>query len=680
MVFFSMITEIKSSMSQQSAAKLEIFKTYNTRGRYADALDWYEAHRSQFKEPVYIPLLSMTMNYEDSALYLESVIAPRDLMIFIFGCREDEALLTDSKHPWTISSSIISDADIARLLVEKPISEHMKAVGFQRTAFQLFTAPPVVKAYLNSVAHLSDIPIGTEATKDMFEEVCEMLKNTHRMFLAPNLKVRITTSLYRKAVSIRSDCLRNSAQYLIAHLPNRAGMGTFDDTSMQQKMEAIEQKNQALQSELEEVKRAQQEVAIFKEECRKRLTEIRARERKQDAIEQLLRNAQFALKRLEVEKPDADAALKAVTEAKAHLAKKISANFNTHTANIDRFIDLQPEQQCIELFYNKTKLASSALSDRISQLQEELSTKEKEIEERQGEIDQASQSVMETVRKWRMLTELNAISEEELNNEQKMGLNELKREWELNSIPDDIERVREEIVDEEAKIDVAPADGSKEDLDRQNALKAEQENLDEKIQSANREVDNWREKMNELLEQWLNPLTELVTKLNERYVLFFHRMNCAGEVHLYKPEDKFDIDRYGITIMVKFNAGESLRQLSHRSQSGGERSVATMIYLMALQDLSIVPFRCVDEINQGMDPHNERRLFRTLVDLLSGSSSFSRTQYFILTPKLLRGLQYGADDALHLINVSGDEDTSSERFIELLKRRRAERDDHMAER
>uniref|UniRef100_A0A0M3I7X9 Structural maintenance of chromosomes protein 5 n=1 Tax=Ascaris lumbricoides TaxID=6252 RepID=A0A0M3I7X9_ASCLU len=512
-------------------------------------------------------------------------------------------------------------------------------------------------------------------------------------------------------------------------------------------------------------------------------TEIRARERKQDAIEQLLRNAQFALKRLEVEKPDADAALKAVTEAKAHLAKKISANFNTHMANIDRFIDLQPEQQCIELFYNKTKLASSALSDRISQLQEELSTKEKEIEERQSEIDQASQSVMETVRKWRMLTELNAISEEELNNEQKMGLNELKREWELNSIPDDIERVREEIVDEEAKIDVAPADGSKEDLDRQNALKAEQENLDEKIQSANREVDNWREKMNELLEQWLNPLTELVTKLNERYVLFFHRMNCAGEVHLYKPEDKFDIDRYGITIMVKFNAGESLRQLSHRvdnwrekmnelleqwlnpltelvtklneryvlffhrmncagevhlykpedkfdidrygitimvkfnageslrqlshrfdidrygitimvkfnageslrqlshrSQSGGERSVATMIYLMALQDLSIVPFRCVDEINQGMDPHNERRLFRTLVDLLSGSSSFSRTQYFILTPKLLRGLQYGADDALHLINVSGDEDTSSERFIELLKRRRAERDDHMAER
>lgn len=45
----------------------------------------------------------------------------------------------------------------------------------------------------------------------------------------------------------------------------------------------------------------------------------------------------YRLKRLEVEKPDADAALKAVTEAKAHLAKKISANFNTHMANIVRF-------------------------------------------------------------------------------------------------------------------------------------------------------------------------------------------------------------------------------------------------------------------------------------------------------------------------------------------------------
>ena len=41
-------------------------------------------------------------------------------------------------------------------------------------------------------------------------------------------------------------------------------------------------------------------------------------------------------------------------------------------------------------------------------------------------------------------------------------------------------------------------------------------------------------------------------------------------------------------------------------QSGGERSVATALYMLALQELTTVPFRCVDEINQGMDARNER--------------------------------------------------------------------------
>ena len=32
-----------------------------------------------------------------------------------------------------------------------------------------------------------------------------------------------------------------------------------------------------------------------------------------------------------------------------------------------------------------------------------------------------------------------------------------------------------------------------------------------------------------------------------------------------------------------------------------------------IQELTVVPFRCVDEINQGMDAVNERRVFNLLV-------------------------------------------------------------------
>eukprot|EP00953_Heterococcus_sp_UTEX-ZZ885_P032917 17157-Heterococcus_DN1.PRE.1 len=69
--------------------------------------------------------------------------------------------------------------------------------------------------------------------------------------------------------------------------------------------------------------------------------------------------------------------------------------------------------------------------------------------------------------------------------------------------------------------------------------------------------------------------------------------------------------------------------------SGGERSVSTILYLMAMQDLQRSPFRVVDEINQGMDPHNERLVFSRIV---RNSCGPDRPQFFLITPKLLQGL------------------------------------------
>lgn len=45
-----------------------------------------------------------------------------------------------------------------------------------------------------------------------------------------------------------------------------------------------------------------------------------------------------------------------------------------------------------------------------------------------------------------------------------------------------------------------------------------------------------------------------------------------------------------------------LQVLSAHHQSGGERSVSTILYLVSLQDLTNCPFRVVDEINQGKLP------------------------------------------------------------------------------
>lgn len=60
------------------------------------------------------------------------------------------------------------------------------------------------------------------------------------------------------------------------------------------------------------------------------------------------------------------------------------------------------------------------------------------------------------------------------------------------------------------------------------------------------------------------------------------------------------------TLTSYHSEDEPLSVLDSHRQSGGERAVSTIFYLMALQSLARAPFRLVDEINQGMDPRNER--------------------------------------------------------------------------
>lgn len=110
---------------------------------------------------------------------------------------------------------------------------------------------------------------------------------------------------------------------------------------------------------------------------------------------------------------------------------------------------------------------------------------------------------------------------------------------------------------------------------------------------------------------------------------------------------------------------EPLTTLDSHRQSGGERAVSTIFYLMSLQTLTRSPFRVVDEINQGMDPRNERLVHKRMVGIACGkldgvaqqSQSLENevnedeedgvagqgrggSQYFLITPKLLHNLTY----------------------------------------
>jgi len=68
--------------------------------------------------------------------------------------------------------------------------------------------------------------------------------------------------------------------------------------------------------------------------------------------------------------------------------------------------------------------------------------------------------------------------------------------------------------------------------------------------------------------------------------------------------------------------------------------------MIALQDLTVSPFRLVDEINQGMDESNERMVFSQVV---RSSSAPGKPQCFLITPKLLPNLEYSSAMDIHCI-------------------------------
>ena len=110
----------------------------------------------------------------------------------------------------------------------------------------------------------------------------------------------------------------------------------------------------------------------------------------------------------------------------------------------------------------------------------------------------------------------------------------------------------------------------------------------------------------------------MVEKISINFSGLFAELDCAGDVVLHVPEKEVsltvsacddssisflacfqeDFGQYGIKIRVKFRDTEPLQELSAHRHSGGERSVSTVVYMMALQEMTSCPFRCVDEINQ----------------------------------------------------------------------------------
>lgn len=147
-------------------------------------------------------------------------------------------------------------------------------------------------------------------------------------------------------------------------------------------------------------------------------------------------------------------------------------------------------------------------------------------------------------------------------------------------------------------------------------------------------------------EAWRTVMNQLLDRINLKYKKILLEAYAVGEVKLTNEED---IEAAGLEINVGFKGGKPV-PLNAYTQSGGERSTATVTFLLALQQFVHSPFRAVDEYDVHMDPKNREIIANLIVSSVTGLNS----QYLAITPSQLTFT--GKD--VHLITVQNVEGTS----------------------
>jgi chromosome segregation protein len=134
---------------------------------------------------------------------------------------------------------------------------------------------------------------------------------------------------------------------------------------------------------------------------------------------------------------------------------------------------------------------------------------------------------------------------------------------------------------------------------------------------------------------WRSVMETLLERVNVEYQKIMGQTLATGEVKLSSTQD---IETAGLEIYVGFKGSKPVA-LDAYTQSGGERTTATMGFLLALQQHVRSPFRAVDEYDIHMDPKNREMIAKVLVSMIKDATA----QYVVITPSQITFAQKDAN-------------------------------------
>ncbi|XP_057176785.1 structural maintenance of chromosomes protein 5 isoform X2 [Triplophysa rosa] len=600
-------------------------KEEKLRTRFRDtytALMWLRKNRNRFKGNVYEPMM-LVINVRDPryARYVESHIPVNDLRAFVFQKQEDmEMFMTEVRDTQNlrVNSVIAPPESCSNRLPSRPL-DTLKRYGFFSYLRELFDAPEEVMSYLCHQYRVNDVPVGTETTKNIIEKVISEAKL--RIIYTAEEKYTVKTSSYSNNVISSNSALRPS-QFLTMAIDTEEKRQLVENLrAAEERVRNIDERMRAIREQLTVLSRRDNDLRAKK----KQLSELKGKKRN---LEQKISTKQDSLRQMEQNKIN----LQAVEE---ETNAKISAVNDEKLVIMAEYLSHMKTKAKLSMEKVYLALQSAGLAAEKTKLETDCrdsSAELKRAEQAYTKLDQVKTSLLATCKTlMRRASEICNMTPGETAVPEELHAA-------FGQLPDTLDEIDAMLNEEKARAEcfTGLTDNVVEEYNRrEQEIKNMEKELDEKANALN----TYRQNIAEAKERWLNPLKLLVEQINERFSDFFRSMQCAGEVDLHSENDE-EYDKYGIRIRVKFRSSTQLHELTPHHQSGGERSVSTMLYLMALQDLNRCPFRVVDEINQGMDPVNERRVFNIVVKTACGINT---SQYFFITPKLLQNLQYAEE-------------------------------------
>ncbi|XP_064460877.1 structural maintenance of chromosomes protein 5-like [Ornithodoros turicata] len=604
-------------MKDLSNQRMEIL-----RRRHRDAYEaavWLQQNENRFRGKIYPPIMTQ-INVHDpaNAKYVEGQIAWKDLMAFVAENSEDLnsflGTMRDDRN-LRINGVVAPTTPLESFHPHLPL-EQIKRWGFHSYLSDLFTAPPEIMRYLCSLYQVHNVPVGTHTTEKYVEDVKH---SGLRRFYTQDQSYNVKVSRYdRSRVLTMSSEVRNPSLLIVS-------IDTTNLEELEQRREEIAADISSKTAEIQGISGQEKKLTELLEKCRcekKRvMTEIARRRQLTVVLEQKKRGLQAIQKDsmdLESEREATKNKLKEVCVSKMsavnQVIKALQKSFKRHHVCIEHVLDVE-----------KSAADKKKVTAQLKDAEASFRTLEAAVRDTRDKVRGIK---LEAQRK--LSAAQQAIGCQQTVHEIPHALAQEFRK--LPKTADEIERL---IHKEQVKLNcMLPVDASLEQEYQQRKKSIEQ--LEKELSSSEAQLISTKEEMEDIQSRWLPELERLLERINTGFVRFFRALGCAGEVSLYRGERPDKYDQYGVCIRVKFRDHEALTELSAAHQSGGERSVATVLYMMALQELTSVPFRCVDEINQGMDSANERRVFEMIMNTALKNSA----QYFLLSPKLLPDLPY----------------------------------------